>query len=158
MNILYPKSRIVIELQREIPVCRGAKRNKTLQERKGALLYAPVESIVHPCSLHSRSAEENCPTGNVLSRPSVKGAAPPCAANAAIPCGHVSKFEHNVLEVLIWTKKLMIARADVQTDYKLHISFRLAFIHFAIAHKRKSPETLRFQDLVEISGIEPLTS
>ena len=52
----------------------------------------------------------------------------------------------------------MIARADVQTDYKLHISFRLAFIHFAIAHKRKSPETLRFQDLVEISGIEPLTS
>ena len=102
---------------------------------------------MHPCSLHSRSAEENCPTGNVLSRPSVKGAAPPCAANAAIPCGHVSKFEHNVLEVLIWTKKLMIARADVQTDYKLHISFRLAFIHFAIAHKRKSPETLRFQDL-----------
>ena len=82
---------------------------------------------MRPCSLHSRSAEENCPTGNVLSRPSVKGAAPPCAANAAIPCGHVSKFEHNVLEVLIWTKKLMIARADVQTDYKLHISFRLAF-------------------------------
>ena len=30
MSILYPKSRIVIELQREIPVCRGAKRNKTL--------------------------------------------------------------------------------------------------------------------------------
>ena len=102
---------------------------------------------MRPCSLHSRSAEENCPTGNVLSRPSAKGAAPPCAANAAIPCGLVSKFEHNVLEVLIWTKKLMIARADVQTDYKLHISCRLAFIHFAIAHKRKSPDTLRFQDL-----------
>ena len=42
---------------------------------------------MRPGSLHSRSAEENCPTENVSSLCSVKVATPPCAANAAIPCG-----------------------------------------------------------------------
>ena len=54
-----------------------------------------------------------------------------------------------------WQLKMPIENNRQKWHY---ISFRLAFIHFAIAHKRKSPETSRFQDLVEISGIEPLTS
>jgi len=42
---------------------------------------------VRPAELHSQSAEENCPTENVSSLRSVKGATLPCAAYAAIPCG-----------------------------------------------------------------------
>ena len=37
--------------------------------------------------LHSPSAEENCLTANARSLRSVKVATPPCAANAATPCG-----------------------------------------------------------------------
>ena len=37
--------------------------------------------------IFSLSAEENCPTEKVASLRSVKVATPPCAANAAIPCG-----------------------------------------------------------------------
>ena len=52
-----------------------------------ALLYSPVESIVRPAELHSRSAEENCSTKNVSSLRPVKVATPTCAACASIPCG-----------------------------------------------------------------------
>ncbi len=40
---------------------------------------------MRPAELHSRSAEENCPTEHVSSLRSVQGATPPCAAKAAIP-------------------------------------------------------------------------
>ena len=41
------------------------------------------------------SAEENCSTVNVSSLRSVKVATPPCAANAAIPCGLAVRKQHN---------------------------------------------------------------
>ena len=63
----------------------------------GALLYSPVESIVRPAELHSRSAEENCSTENVASLRSVKVATPPCAAKAAIPCGLAVRKQHEML-------------------------------------------------------------
>ena len=70
---------------------------KSPQELKGALLYAPVESIVRPAELHSRSAEKGCSTVNVSSLRSVKVATPPCAAKAAIPCGLAVRKQHKML-------------------------------------------------------------
>ena len=43
---------------------------------KRQLLYS-LSRVVRPAELHSRSAEENCPTGNVASLRSVKVATPP---------------------------------------------------------------------------------
>ena len=54
---------------------------------KGRTSILSYREYVRPAELHSRSAEENCPTGNVASLRSVKVATPPCAAYAAIPCG-----------------------------------------------------------------------
>ncbi len=44
-------------------------------------------SGLRPAELHSQSAEENCPTENVSTLRSVKGATLPCDACASIPCG-----------------------------------------------------------------------
>ena len=63
---------------------------------KGALLYS-LSRVVRPAELHSRSAEENCPTENVASLRSVKVATPPCAAKAAIPCGLAVRKQHEML-------------------------------------------------------------
>ena len=52
---------------------------------------------MRPAELHSRSAEENCPTENVASLRSVKVATPPCAAKAAIPCGLAVRKQHKML-------------------------------------------------------------
>jgi hypothetical protein len=52
---------------------------------------------VRPAELHSQSAEENCPTENVSSLRSVKGATLPCAAYAAIPCGLAVCKQHKML-------------------------------------------------------------
>jgi len=52
---------------------------------------------VRPGSLHSRSAEENCPTENVSLLCSVKVATPPCAAKAVIPCGLAARKQHKML-------------------------------------------------------------
>jgi len=52
---------------------------------------------VRPAELHSRSAEENCPTVNVSSLRSVKMATPPCAAKAAIPFGLAVRKQHKML-------------------------------------------------------------
>jgi len=52
---------------------------------------------VRPAELHSRSAEENCPTVNVSSLRSVKVATTPCAAKAAIPCGLDVRKQHKML-------------------------------------------------------------
>ena len=54
---------------------------------KGRTSILSYREYVRPAELHSRSAEENCPTENVASLRSVKVATPPCAAYAAIPCG-----------------------------------------------------------------------
>ena len=53
---------------------------------------------MRPAELHSRSAEEDCPTVNVSSLRSVKGATLPCAAYAAIPCGLAVCKQHNIYE------------------------------------------------------------
>jgi len=62
---------------------------------KGRTSILSYREYVRPAELHSRSAEENCPTGNVASLRSVKVATPPCAAYAAIPCGLAVRKQHN---------------------------------------------------------------
>ncbi len=52
---------------------------------------------MRPAELHSLSAERNCMTENVSSLRSVKAATPPCAANAAIPCGLTVRKQHEML-------------------------------------------------------------
>ena len=52
---------------------------------------------MRPGSLHSQSAEENCPTENVSSLRSVKGATLPCDACASIPCGLAVRKQHEML-------------------------------------------------------------
>ena len=49
---------------------------------------------MRPAELHSRSAEENCPTENVSTLRSVKGATLPCDACASIPCGLAVRKQH----------------------------------------------------------------
>ena len=67
----------------KISICRTDKIPLGTKGRTSVLSY---REYVRPAELHSRSAEENCPTENVASLRSVKVATPPCAANAAIPC------------------------------------------------------------------------
>ena len=52
---------------------------------------------MRPAELHSPSAEENGMTVNVSSLRSAKVATPPCAANAAIPCGLAVRKQHEML-------------------------------------------------------------
>ena len=52
---------------------------------------------MRPAELHSRSAEENCPTENVASLRSVKVATPPCTAYAVIPCVLAVRKQHEML-------------------------------------------------------------
>jgi hypothetical protein len=54
---------------------------------------------VRPAELHSQSAEENCPTENVSSLRSVKGATLPCDACVSIPCGLAVRKQHEMLFV-----------------------------------------------------------
>ena len=59
------------------------KENGKLESNKRMWLYEKI----HISILGNRvSAEKSCMTENVSSLRSVKVAAPPCAANAAIPC------------------------------------------------------------------------
>ena len=64
---------------------------------KGRTSILSYREYVRPAELHSQSAEENCPTENVSSLRSVKGATLPCAAYAAIPCGLAVCKQHKML-------------------------------------------------------------
>ena len=64
---------------------------------KGRTSILSYREYVRPAELHSRSAEENCPTENVSTLRSVKVATPPCAAYAAIPCGLAVCKQHKML-------------------------------------------------------------
>ena len=79
----------------EIPVCRTGKIPLGTKGRTSILSIESIE--VRPAELHSRSAEETCPTVNVSSLRSVKVATPPCAAKAAIPCGLAVRKQHEML-------------------------------------------------------------
>jgi hypothetical protein len=64
---------------------------------KGRTSILSYREYVRPAELHSQSAEENCPTENVSSLRSVKGATLPCDAYAAIPCGLAVRKQHEML-------------------------------------------------------------
>ena len=59
---------------KQFPVWRTDKIPLGTKGRTSILSY---REYVRPAELHSRSAEENCPTGNVASLRSVKVATPP---------------------------------------------------------------------------------
>ena len=64
---------------------------------KGRTSILSYREYVRPAELHSQSAEENCPTENVSSLRSVKGATLPCDACASIPCGLAVCKQHKML-------------------------------------------------------------
>ena len=64
---------------------------------KGRTSILSYREYVRPAELHSRSAEENCPTENVSTLRSVKGATRPCDACASIPCGLAVRKQHEML-------------------------------------------------------------
>ena len=64
---------------------------------KGRTSILSYREYVRPAELHSRSAEENCPTENVSTLRSVKGATLPCDACASIPCGLAVRKQHKML-------------------------------------------------------------
>ena len=74
------------------------QRSKIPLGTKGRTSILSYQEYVRPAELHSQSAEENCPTENVSSLRSVKGATLPCAAYAAIPCGLAVCKQHNIYE------------------------------------------------------------
>ena len=76
--------RLFAKTNLKIQVCRTDKIPLGTKGRTSILSY---REYVRPAELHSRSAEENCPTENVSSLRSVKVATPPCDACASIPCG-----------------------------------------------------------------------
>ena len=89
--------RLFAKTNLKIPVCREVKPEQIPLGTKGRTSILSYREYVRPGSLHSRSAEENCPTEHVSSRPSVKVATPPCAAKAAIPCGLAVRKQHKML-------------------------------------------------------------
>ena len=81
--------RLFAKTNLKIHVCRTDKNPLGTKGRTSILSY---REYVRPAELHSRSAEENCPTVNVSSLRSAKVATPPCTAKAAIPCGLMEKL------------------------------------------------------------------
>ena len=71
------------------------QRSKIPLGTKGRTSILSYREYVRPAELHSQSAEENCPTENVSSLRSVKGATLPCAAKATIPCVLAVRKQHN---------------------------------------------------------------
>ena len=86
--------RLFAKTNLKIQVCRTDKIPLGTKGRTSILSY---REYVRPAELHSQSAEENCPTENVSSLRSVKGATLPCAAYAAIPCGLAVRKQHKML-------------------------------------------------------------
>ena len=86
--------RLFAKTNLKVPVWRTDKIPLGTKGRTSILSY---REYVRPGSLHSRSAEENCPTENVASLRSVKVATPPCAAKTAIPCGLAVRKQHKML-------------------------------------------------------------
>ena len=89
--------RLFAKTNLKIQVCREVKPEQIPLGTKGRTSILSYREYVRPAELHSLSAEENCPTEKVASLRSVKVATPPCAANAAIPCGLAVRKQHKML-------------------------------------------------------------
>ena len=90
---------------------------------------------MRPAELHSRSAEENCPTENVSSLRSVKVATPPCAAKAAIPCGLAVRKQH---EMLFAASKFEKPNTENQTVDLRRMRTKSAVFFYPQNQKRRS--------------------
>ena len=89
--------RLFAKTNLKIPVCREVKPEQIPLGTKGRTSILSYREYVRPAELHSQSAEENCPTENVSSLRSVKGATLPCDACASIPCGLAVRKQHEML-------------------------------------------------------------
>ena len=110
MNFIYQN-----ELRdSQIPVWRTDKIPLGTKGRTSILSY---REYVRPAELHSQSAEENCPTENVSSLCSVKGATLPCAAYAAIPCVLAVRKQHEMLFAASKFEKLNTEKLTVDWSH-----------------------------------------
>ena len=76
---------------------------------------------MRPAELHSLSAEENCPTENVASLCSVKGATLPCDACASIPCVLAVRKQH---KMLFAASKLESEKVNVMKKKRFIINYK----------------------------------
>ena len=93
------------------------QRSKIPLGTKGRTSILSYQEYVRPAELHSLSAEENCPTENVASLCSVKGATLPCAAYAAIPCGLAVCKQHKMLFAASKFEKLNTEKLTVDWSH-----------------------------------------
>ena len=84
---------------------------------KGRTSILSYREYVRPAELHSQSAEENCPTENVSSLRSVKGATLPCDACASIPCGLAVRKQHEMLFAASKFEKLNTEKLTVDWSH-----------------------------------------
>ena len=106
--------RLFAKTNLKIQVCRTDKIPLGTKGRTSILSY---REYVRPAELHSQSAEENCPTENVSSLRSVKGATLPCAAYAAIPCGLAVCKQHKMLFAASKFEKLNTEKLTVDWSH-----------------------------------------
>ena len=98
----------------QLPVWRTDKIPLGTKGRTSILSY---REYVRPAELHSLSAEENCPTENVSSLRSVKGATLPCDACASIPCGLAVRKQHKMLFAASKFEKLNTEKLTVDWSH-----------------------------------------
>ena len=84
---------------------------------KGRTSILSYREYVRPAELHSQSAEENCPTENVSTLRSVKGATLPCDACASIPCGLAVRKQHEMLFAASKFEKLNTEKLTVDWSH-----------------------------------------
>ena len=96
--------------EKEIANFQFVELIKSGTKRRTSILSC--REYVRPAELHSRSAEENCPTENVSSLRSVKGATLPCDACASIPCGLAVRKQHEMLFAASKFKKTEYRKSD----------------------------------------------
>ena len=79
-----------------MPVSGNQKKEKKhmLEE---VILNSAASGVCASCGASFPVSRKNCPTENVSSLRSVKGATLPCAAYAAIPCGLAVCKQHKML-------------------------------------------------------------
>ena len=77
-------------------VC-NKQRSKNPLGTKGRTSILSYREYRASCGASFSVSRKNCMTSNVASLRSVKVATPPCAANAAIPCGLAVRKQHKML-------------------------------------------------------------
>ena len=93
------------------------QRSKIPLGTKGRTSILSCREYRASCGALFPVGRENCPTENVSSLRSVKGATLPCAAKAAIPCGLAVRKQHKMLFAASKFEKLNTEKLTVDWSH-----------------------------------------